>query len=110
MKTDLPLPFQPIRGNLYDSSELLSGFDSATPQSFAQIPDFKIFQYFVVHGRAAPADPYAAMMEALHDNSMLQAMFSFLASEAKTVAITGGHGEPRKSVTYMAVVEVGLRK
>ena len=50
------------------------------------------------------------MMEALHDNSMLQAMFSFLASEAKTVAITGGHGEPRKSVTYTAVVEVGIRK
>ena len=109
MKTDLSLPFQPIRADLYDYSQLLSGFDPATPQSLTEIPDFKIFQYFVVHGRAAPADPYAAMMEALHDNSILQAMFSFLAGEAKTVAITGGHDEPRGSVTYTAVVEISKR-
>ncbi|MFZ1098255.1 MAG: hypothetical protein WAN26_02480, partial [Steroidobacteraceae bacterium] len=65
------LPFKPVRGSLYDPRELLAGFDPSRPQSLVQVPDFQIYRYFVMKGRATPADAVAGMMEALHDNSIL---------------------------------------
>lgn len=110
MPTNAQLPFQPIRNELYSSRELMTGFDAADPQSMARIPDFQVFVYFVANGRATPADPYASMMEGLHDNSILRAMFRFLHdSKQPTAAIMGGHKEPRGSRAYAAVVEISKR-
>jgi predicted Rossmann-fold nucleotide-binding protein len=72
--------------------------------------DFKTFQYFVRKGRATPGDPYAGMMEALHDNSILQAMFAFLKQGAKpAAAVMGGHREERGSAAYRSVVTLSKR-
>jgi predicted Rossmann-fold nucleotide-binding protein len=87
----------------------MAGFDPAKPASMADIPDFSTYRYFVVNGRATPADPYAGMMEALHDNSILQAMFRFLDNQPQTAAIMGGHNELRGSVTFRAVVQISKR-
>jgi predicted Rossmann-fold nucleotide-binding protein len=103
------LPFKPIRGSLYDSRELLEGFDPARPQSLVQVPDFQTYRYFVMKGRAAPADPVAGMMEALHDNSILEAMLEFLRQHPKIAAIMGGHDEPRGSPTYRQVVTISRK-
>ncbi len=103
------LPFRPIRGSLYDPRELLAGFDPARPQSLVQVPDFQIYRYFVLKGRAAPADAVAGMMEALHDNSILEAMLEFLARHPKIAAIMGGHDEPRGSPTYRQVVAISRK-
>lgn len=103
------LPFQPVRGTLYSSLELMSGFDPARPESVAEMVDFRIFRYFVTKGRAAPAEPVAGMMEALHDNSILQAMLSFLQNNRKVAAIMGGHDEPRGSDTFRDVVTLSRR-
>ena len=73
-KPDLEVPFQPIRQTLYTSLELMDGYDPAEPDSMAQTLDFRSYRYFVANGGAAPTDPYAGMMEALHDNSMMRAM------------------------------------
>lgn len=102
------LPFQPIRSDLYSWSEISAGFDPERPDSIADMADFKTFQYFVKHGRATPEDPYAGMMEALHDNSILQAMFAFL-NGRKRIAIMGGHREERGSPAYRSVVELSQR-
>jgi predicted Rossmann-fold nucleotide-binding protein len=87
----------------------MAEFDPNIPNSLGQVSDFLIYRFFVAKGRAAPSDPYSAMMEALHDNSMLQGMFHFLASHPLTAAITGGHGEPRGSNTYKAVLQISKR-
>ncbi|MBA4026832.1 MAG: hypothetical protein C0473_01180 [Cyanobacteria bacterium DS3.002] len=105
-----PLPFQPIRSNLYSSLELMAGFDPNQAMSMKEIPDFQTFIYFVREGRSMPRDPYAGMMEALHDNSILLAMHNFLQQCAQpTAAIMGGHREDRGSEAYKSVVEISKR-
>jgi predicted Rossmann-fold nucleotide-binding protein len=103
------LPFKPLRGSLYDPRELLAGFDPARPQSLVHVPDFQTYRYFVMKGRAAPADPVAGMMEALHDNSILEAMLEFLGQHPKIAAIMGGHDEPRGSPTYRHVIAISRK-
>lgn len=88
---DANLPFQPIRGSLYSSAELLAGFRFDDPRSLADTPDFQSYRYFVKQGRAVSRSPYASMMQALHDNSILRAMWQFLDSTTRpVVAIMGG--------------------
>lgn len=104
------LPFQPVRSTLYSSSELLAGFESDDPSSMAGTLDFKAFRYFVANGRAAPSDPYAGMMQALHDHSIGRAMHDFLAStERPAAAIMGGHGESRDTPNYANVARIAQR-
>jgi ribose 5-phosphate isomerase len=100
------LPFQPIRADLYTSEELSRGFNHDDPRSIVGMADFQTFQYFVRNGRATPEDPYAGMMQALHDNSILVAMFEFLAPHKKVAAIMGGHREDRGSQAYRGVVKL----
>jgi predicted Rossmann-fold nucleotide-binding protein len=101
------LPFHPIRAELYTSTELMRGFDPARPESYTETTDFRIYRYFVAHGGSASIDPYAGMMEALHDNYILRAMTEFVhASSKPTVAIMGGHDESRSSATYVEVARI----
>lgn len=105
------LPFQPIRNELYSARELLAGFDPNRPASWTETPDFKSYVYFVTQGRATASDPYASMMEALHDNSIFRCMFRLLEERKKhpIAAIMGGHKEPRGSKAYLAIVEIAKR-
>jgi predicted Rossmann-fold nucleotide-binding protein len=100
------IPFQPIRSRLYTSSELSAGFDPARPESMAEMADFLTYRYFKMNGRATPADEFVSMMEALHDNSILQAMFAFLADRRRVAAIMGGHREVRGSTNYRKVAQL----
>lgn len=110
MSTNEDLPFQPIRSSLYESKELMRGFAAGDETSHGRIPDFLTYVYFVVNGRATPNSRDAGMMEALHDNSILRAMWKFIADRKQpTAAIMGGHKEPRGSKTYVAVVEIARR-
>lgn len=103
------LPFQPIRDKLYTSKELSSGFDINDPNSLASTMDFQTFKYFVMNGRSTPEHPYAGMMEALHDNSILQAMLSFLKGRKRITAIMGGYAEIRGSHNYREVATLAKR-
>lgn len=104
------LPFQPIRSTLYSSRELMDGFVPDDGQSLAITPDFRSFVYFVTNGRAAPTDPYAGMMQALHDNSILRAMYAHLKEVGRpAAAIMGGHREERGSPTYFEVARLAKR-
>lgn len=109
MSTDYssPLTFLPIRNDLYTAQELMTGFDPGNFKSLLNIPDFQTYVYFVKNGRSLPQKPYAGMMEAIHDNSILQAMFHFINGLSKpTAAIMGGHGEERGSENYKCVVHL----
>lgn len=106
----LDVPFQPIRYELYTSMELMAGYDVTKPDSMASTLDFRSYRYFIANGGAAPTDPYAGMMEALHDNSIVRAMTRLLeAVDKPAVAIMGGHDETRASPNYAHVVEISRR-
>jgi hypothetical protein len=83
------LPFAPIRSSLYSPSDLMSGLDRSNYKTFGQTTDFKCYEYFVAHGRAAPRDALASIMEALHDNSITQATLDLLSKKQRVAAIVG---------------------
>lgn len=104
---NLEVPFQPLRNSLYTSLELMSGFETHRPLSFADTLDFRSYRYFTANGGACPTDPYAGMMQALHDHSIMRALTMFFHTvEAPTVAIMGGHDETRTTTNYANVVHV----
>ncbi|GJO09365.1 LOG family protein [Mycobacterium marinum] len=104
---NMDIPFQPLRNSLYTSLELMSGFDPERPLSAAETLDFQTYRYFTANGGACPNDPYAGMMQALHDHSIMRAISKFFTSvEVPTVAIMGGHDVPRSAARYLDVVHV----
>jgi predicted Rossmann-fold nucleotide-binding protein len=103
------LPFQPVRSRLYTSSELSAGFDPTKPESMVELADFLTYRYFKLNGRATPVDEFVGMMEALHDNSILQAMFAFLTDRPRIAAIMGGHREDRGSTNYRRVAHLAKK-
>ncbi|CAM4307196.1 hypothetical protein MB901379_00094 [Mycobacterium basiliense] len=101
------IPFQPLRNSLYTSMELMSGFDPDRPLSAAETLDFQSYRYFTANGGPCPNDPYAGMMQALHDHSIMRAISKFFASvDAPTVAIMGGHDEARGTEKYVDVMRI----
>ncbi|NKW97986.1 LOG family protein [Bacillus toyonensis] len=103
-------PFNPIHDGLYSPFELLQNFDPENALSIITTLDYQSFIYFQQQGRTTISDPYAAMMEALHDASIGRGLNAFLASEVQAgrrpVAIMGGHREPRGSKTYREVARI----
>lgn len=100
-------PFNPIQGELYGPFGLLQGFDPENPLTITESLDYRSYIYFQQQGRTTVSDPFAAMMEGLHDVSVVRGMNALLEEEMKggrrPVAIMGGHREPRGSATYRAV-------
>ncbi len=100
--TTFDLPFRPIRGSLYEPSELFSGFELSDRDSYVRTLDFRVFSQFVSSGGSLSADPLGTMMQSLHDNSITNAMRTFLAGK-QCVAVMGGHKMARNHDTYRAV-------
>lgn len=102
------LPFQPLRGTLYNAAELFCGFNPADPASWARTADFSIYRHFIMEGGSAPTNPYTGMMQALHDNSVTQ-LIAPLLSGRKVAAIMGGHRLGRDSTPYQQVAVLARR-
>ncbi|MGJ6122326.1 hypothetical protein QN239_07095 [Mycolicibacterium sp. Y3] len=87
----------------------MAGFDPDNPDSIADTLDFKIYRYYITEGANFPTDAVAGMMEALADNSIAQAMFSYVGKELKVAAIMGGHDLLRDDPVYEEVVSIAKR-
>lgn len=99
------VPFQPLRRSLYSPDELYANFAADDDSSFAQTTDFEIFSHYVKQGRTTPSDYFTSMMQALHDNSISQSLYTFLAGR-KCVAVMGGHKLGRATEDYAKVVRL----
>ncbi|MDR6781144.1 hypothetical protein J2W98_005455 [Paenibacillus peoriae] len=103
-------PFNPIPNRLYGSFELLEKFDPNNALSVTTTLDYRCFIYFQQQGRTTISNPYTAMVEALHDASIVREMNVFLETEVQAgrrpVGIMGGHREPRGSKTYREVARI----
>jgi predicted Rossmann-fold nucleotide-binding protein len=101
-----PMPFIPIRSDLYMPQELMGTLDPGDYRSFQHTLDFKCFAYYKQHGSAAPNDALTSIFEALHDNSITQATLALLKSRPKVAAIMRGHDETRGTDVYRAVAHI----
>jgi predicted Rossmann-fold nucleotide-binding protein len=103
----LSITFEPFRRDMYSREELFEGFDFNDPRSFAATRDFAIYHEYIVSGKYAPRDFFTAMMQALHDNAVTQALRDFLdTSKARPIGVMGGHKLARGSVPYRMVVQL----
>ena len=86
--------FQPFPNRLYRAEDLLGPFDPDHPESYVEMPDFRIYREFIASGGAATGDYLTAMTRALHDNGITQHLADTVAA-ARVVGIAGGHGVAR---------------
>lgn len=103
------LPFQPFRNNLYDRHTLFKGFDPATPVSYQETPDNRIYQYWLDTGRFSPGSIRDSLARRLHDHSITDALHDFIAqwgSKDRLVAIMGGHSLARDSEDYRKAAHI----
>ena len=101
----IPFSFEPFRRQMYSPRELFANFSSSEPQSFAATPDFAIYREYIAGGKHSPTDYFTAMMQALHDNAVTQAMQHYLRSTgARPIGVMGGHKLRRSTVAYRNVV------
>ena len=100
-----PIPFTPIRWSLYDPAELFTGFVPADPSSYQESLDFRIYRHFVSEGGSTPGDHFVAMMQALHDNSITQAVQQ-VRRRRRIAGIMGAHGLDRDAPGYREIAEL----
>jgi len=101
----IPFSFEPLRRSLYSPQELFAGFLPDEPQSYAATLDLAIYREYIIAGKTAPSDYFVAMMQALHDNSITQAMRDFLKRiSARAIGVMGGHELSRGSAAFRNVV------
>jgi predicted Rossmann-fold nucleotide-binding protein len=106
--TRFPFSFAPFRTSLYTCRELFVGLDPRDPQSYAATHDFAVYREYIASGKYAPSNYFAAMMQALHDNGITQALREFLeTTKAQAVGVMGGHellrgSEPYRNVVYLS--------
>ena len=98
-------PFDPFRVSLYTPEELLSGFDVAHPESYAQTTDAIIYRHY--------KDPNAnniddVLARRIHDFSISDALDDNLAawSGKGIVGVMGGHSVPRGAPAYVEAAKL----
>ncbi|MGE5245686.1 MAG: hypothetical protein ACM3SQ_15800 [Betaproteobacteria bacterium] len=104
--SEISLPFDPLRDHLYTSRELFDGFSAGDPDSYARSPDIAVLSYFVRHGKNPTADHRVSTLEALHDNSISEALEDLLHEKTKVVAIMGGHDMNRGTRPYADIAHI----
>ncbi len=101
------LPYEPYRARLYDTAELLAGYDG---QSFDTAIDRKIYLGF-----RAERTIVDTLAQALHDHHMEDALGDFVEREVPgrfrrgIVGIMGGHAIHRSEPSYQEVARLAHR-
>jgi predicted Rossmann-fold nucleotide-binding protein len=100
------LPYQVYRTHLYTPAELFAGFDPATPSSYSDTVDARVYRHSRDQGREP--DPLYALAERLHDHSITAALNETLAQcTPGPVAVMGGHALTRSSSGYRMAMDLG---
>lgn len=102
------LPYQPIPHKLYSPADLFQGYDPGQAASWERSVDFEIYRHFVTEGGTKPRNPYMGMMQALHDNAILEATAVYIEGR-RVVAIIGDHKLARDSASYRQAASLARR-
>ena len=98
-------PFDPFRVTLYTADELLTGFDPAHPETYANTPDAVIYAHYKDPENQGLDDVLARRM---HDFSIEDALDDNVALWAGSgvVGVMGGHAVPRGAPAYVAAARL----
>lgn len=103
----LQVPFDLFRNHLYNAADLYAGYQLGKPGSYNETYDYKVYQHYLDKGKRA-TDITETLGRTLHDHSMTNAMYDFLAqfNEKRVIGIMGGHGLLRTEESYQQIVMV----
>ena len=104
------VPYDVMRSELYNPTELYDKYDASNPASFESCYDSRVYRHYIETGKESRS-AMEALARALHDYSIRVAMQKFLSEfEPQRVAgIMGGHGLLRTSSTYRDIVLISKR-
>ncbi|MQY15956.1 hypothetical protein SRB5_61480 [Streptomyces sp. RB5] len=94
------LPFDPYRGELYSPEGLYDGLSG----SYGKTPDARTYAWYL--RTKAEHDIFAAVVRAMHDESMSNALNEQLHG-ARVIGVMGGHALARGGPEYLAAAELG---
>lgn len=94
-----------LRDSLYDGGELYDTYEPGNYKSYKEMFDFKVYRDFVVGGEYERASGMPAVVQTLHDGSIMQATRRFINGQ-KIVAFMGGHRLSRDGELYKTVVKM----
>lgn len=100
--TDPEAPLDVYRARLYTPAELYAGLDG--PHGYAGTPDGRAYQWTLEHPTGV--DAYVAMLRAIHDESLTDALDDALTG-LHVAGVMGGHAAQRGSDVYAAAARLG---
>lgn len=106
-KPSLRVPFNLFRNQLYNAADLYAGYQLGKPGSYNDSYDYLVYHHYLEKGKRA-TDIKETLGRTLHDHSMTDAMYDFLAhfDEKRVIGIMGGHGLLRTENSYRQIVMV----
>jgi len=94
-------PIRPYRAHLYSADELYA----ALPQGYSATPDAVTYAWYQ-NSREHP-DVFAALLQAIHDDSISDALAEFVHDRA-VVGVMGGHAVHRGTGAYAEAAHLGF--
>lgn len=94
-------PIRPYRARLYTADELYSGLAAG----YAATPDAQAYAWYQ-DGRTHP-DVFAALLQAIHDDSISDALGEFV-DDQQVVGVMGGHALARGTRPYAEAARLGF--
>lgn len=107
--SNVAIPFNPLREELYTPEELFAEFDEGNASSYSRCADIAILSYFWKFGANPTHRGGAATLEALHDNAISTALRAFTGKFPNVIAIMGGHGMKRTDTAYRDIAQMAFR-
>ena len=93
---------------LYDSADLLRGYDPKDKLAFVKSWDFSTYRRYIADGTATPRTLEIRLAQAEHDARIAEALKAYLDRnpKPKLVGVMGGHSLSRADLAYKAVAQL----
>ncbi|MBR4064387.1 MAG: hypothetical protein IKK02_03905 [Tidjanibacter sp.] len=106
----LPKPYHTFLAHLYTPEELYDRYDPASPESFDECYDTRVYRHYISTGKE-PDSVGEHLARSMHDHSVSVALHDMLDRypERGVVAVMGGHSLARTDATYRSVALISKR-
>lgn len=103
----LDVPYNAYPNRLYSKDMLYNGYDHRQPESYLKTLDKVVYDHYVHSGKETH-NIMETLARRLHDHSITDSLQEFLTDfpEKKVVAMMGGHGLSRDSLSYRQIAEI----
>jgi predicted Rossmann-fold nucleotide-binding protein len=103
----LEVPYNIYPNRLYDKDVLYKGYDHRRPETYLSTLDKVVYDHYIHTGKETH-NIVETLARRLHDHSITDSLQEFLTEyeEKRVVAIMGGHGLSRDTLSYRQIAEI----